>query len=117
MLKLSLKMDPKSKQRPRFNGRFAYTDKAYRDWLTEAIKQFEAQYDGPTITKTTYVSIEMYGNSARSDIDNLSGSVLDAMVKAKVIKNDNLTIIDDLRIKWYRSKDPVIEIEISTTHC
>ncbi len=114
--KLHLKLDyaPLPKARPRFNGNVVYHDANYKNWLTRAKIDLKSQYKGKPIEKTDGVEILIESPTARGDLDNLIGSVLDALqemrIKQKktqliipgILKNDNLTVISNLRAYWMR---------------
>jgi Holliday junction resolvase RusA-like endonuclease len=61
------------------------------------------------------VAINLSGkHSRRGDSDNISGSILDVLVTAGILKDDNLKSVPSLSLTLTYSKDdPVAEIEIS----
>ncbi len=56
--------------------------------------------------------MQMYGNDASNDIDNLAGAPMDALVQAEVLKKDNVNTVDWIEVAWTRSKNPRIDIWI-----
>lgn len=122
LYKLELDMPPIAKRRPRAtirNGHVqTYHDNDYSDWLNQAKCSFIEQWkDKEPLAKVGECHIKMYGTHDRSDIDNLSGSVLDALVKAGVLKNDNTKVLADLHTVFKKVKEnPRIEIWLETTN-
>ena len=111
---LEIGLAPMPKKRPRFNsdqGR-AYHDDRYTKWLAEAVGQLQEQWQQqPPITRTQKVTIQLWGHR-RGDCDNLAGAVLDSLVKAEILADDSVSVIDHLVIGFEPSKKPRIEIEI-----
>lgn len=70
------------------------------------------QWRRDALEKVNHIQIELYGKSARMDIDNAVGSVLDALVKSEVLVNDNLVVCNSLSVKWLRDTEPKILIRI-----
>lgn len=106
-----------SKQRPRsmiINGRIhTHHTHEYLDWLSAAESEFKQQWgSNPPIKKAIKVSIQLWGNHAGSDVDNMSGSALDALVKAGVLSKDNVNCVPHLEVAWERSKSPCVEVWI-----
>ena len=110
-VELTLDLYPYPKQRARVTHKGTFHIHAYQDWLKEAIFQLRQQWKSQPLQSISKLSVQFYGKSARSDLDNLVGAVMDALVKAEVIRNDNLTVINHLETAWERSRDnPKIEI-------
>ena len=80
------------KARPNFNNGRAYMPTHYQEWMRQHVRAFEDWWDGrPTISNPILAYLDLYGKHNRSgDADNTIGSVLDALVKAKVIRDDNM---------------------------
>ena len=94
------------KARPRFNtatGR-AYTDPKYRDYLEMAAQIIAIEHKGDPLEGPLYVKTSFNADGVtvsyrptlfipqwtarRADIDNLAGSILDALQQGGAIKND-----------------------------
>ncbi len=94
------------KTRPRFNsatGR-AYTDSKYRDYLEMAATIIAIEHKGDPLEGPLYVQTRFNAEGVtvnyraslfkpewtgrRGDIDNLAGSILDALQQGGAIKND-----------------------------
>jgi hypothetical protein len=92
----------KSKARPRFtkSGR-THMPPEYVDWCHTMGMLIKTQWQKPPVV-SQYVIIVFHVFDHRSDIDNLSGSVLDTAVKAgkefgvNVLDNDNLNHVPNL---------------------
>jgi len=91
---LYLPLRPMSKERPRsFRGQSKpYMSRTYKLWMKDAVSIIQEWWVGPPLEKTSYVWIEHHG-AARGDLDNKDGSVFDALVKAGVIKDDNVNVV------------------------
>lgn len=93
------------KARPNFDGRSgrAYHAKGYSDWLEDAGWQVKAQRRGRTHEGPVTIKIVLAGEKAairvedaeptrpkgvQGDIDNIAGSVLDALEAGGIITND-----------------------------
>jgi Holliday junction resolvase RusA-like endonuclease len=67
--------------------------KNYVDSQNELIELFLQQAPEKPLGKIK-LDVMIYGKyPRRGDCDNITGSIMDALVKAKVIKNDNLNVI------------------------
>ena len=94
------------KARPRFNRvtGTAYTDPKYRDYLNMAAQVIAIEHRGAPLEGPLYVQtrfnkegvtvsyrpsiLRPEWTARRSDIDNLAGSILDALQQGGAIKND-----------------------------
>lgn len=103
------------KARPRFNGSTVSLPVRYRHWKDAAICSLSMQWHGVIPLESTSVKIVLKGKHHRgSDIDNIAGSVLDALVQAKVLRNDNLAVVKELSIVHLPSDEsPVCLIELN----
>jgi Holliday junction resolvase RusA-like endonuclease len=90
------------KQRPRFSKGHSYLPSGYRAWKDAAIDRLRAQYSGATLTRTSVV-IDIIG-SARGDLDNLAGAVLDALVQSGILADDRLSCVPELTVKHVPGK-------------
>jgi Holliday junction resolvase RusA-like endonuclease len=99
MIELILEGEITPKTRPRVTANGTYMPPKYRQWKEGAILTFRSQYNLEPLIMVKSVSIELHGkHSRRGDADNISGSVLDALVQAGVIGNDNLMVVPRLSI-------------------
>jgi Holliday junction resolvase RusA-like endonuclease len=92
------------KERPRQgrgkNGKSrSFTSPKYREWLESAQAALTEQWGGRPPLEHALVGIELHGHG-RSDVDNLSGAVLDAAVKAGVLVDDRCARLPGALIWW-----------------
>lgn len=96
------------KARPRVTANGTYMPDEYREWKQAAIASFESQYKGEALSGVV-VSILLKGkHSRRGDADNIAGAILDALVQAGVLKNDNLVHVRGLSValEWSKKVEP-----------
>lgn len=81
--------------------------------MQDAVMHLKEWWIAPPIQKTKAVEIQLFG-VARGDVDNRVGAVFDALVQAGVVKDDNVNVIDDLHVLYFKrkSKDAQIIIRI-----
>jgi Holliday junction resolvase RusA-like endonuclease len=111
---------PKARPRGLSTGRH-YLPQNYRDWKNNAIWELRQQHHGGAIAEPVAIEIILIGkHSRRGDADNIAGAILDAMVQAGIIKDDNLTRIPSLKIQLIYSGEPPethIKVEPYRTIC
>lgn len=96
---------PKARPRGTSTGRHYLPDN-YRQWKDSAIWELQRQHQGGAIAVPVKIEITLKGkHSRRGDADNIAGAILDAMVQAGIIKDDNLTRIPSLKIELLYSGD------------
>ncbi len=79
---------PKARARTTANG--TYHPHRYKSWKENAVFDLESQYTGAPLSGVS-VSVEFHGKHRRnSDLDNMLGAILDALVQAGVLKDDSL---------------------------
>lgn len=103
------------KARPRLGNGRGYLPANYRQWKKGAQVQLLSQPRPDKPMEDVAITITLSGkHSRRGDSDNISGSILDALVTAGIIRDDNLKCVPSLSLSLSYSKDdPVAEIEIS----
>ena len=105
------------KARPR-NSRcgHSYLPGNYREWKNEAIILLAAQHQGPAFDVPVAISIILTGkHSQRGDGDNVMGSILDVMVQAEILTDDNLKQLPSVSLVLIHSSDPPLaRIRVST---
>ena len=96
------------KARPRVSRGRAYLPPKYRQWKLGAIAEFKRQWGARgAITVPVAISISLRGkHSRRGDLDNVAGSILDALQDAGVLRNDNSKAVPSLSIRL--AHDPTI---------
>lgn len=90
------------KERPRQGVGRSYTSAKYRGWLKAAQASLTEQWQGRPPLEHALAGFEFHGH-ARSDLDNLSGSVLDAAVKAGVFVDDRCSRVAGGVLWWQRA--------------
>lgn len=97
-LQLSGRIIPKARARVTANGTFL--PPRYRQWKQAAQIEILSQLSGSDvefpITKAA-IYIQLLGPH-RGDADNICGSVLDALVQAKILQDDRLSCLPELHI-------------------
>lgn len=106
---------PKPASRPRCSrqGR-PYTEPAYREWLETFSALVQSQWHQRPLSSVSHMEVVISGPSRRGDIDNHLKSILDGLQNAKVLKSDNLTVVDSIsvRFSFCKTADPWILIKL-----
>jgi Holliday junction resolvase RusA-like endonuclease len=97
------------KARARITSRGNFHCQRYCDWMETAIAELTYQkltkgYN-QELALPCSLQIVLINPKKRGDIDNLAGSIMDALVKAEIVKNDNLNNINNLYIKTDNTLD------------
>jgi Holliday junction resolvase RusA-like endonuclease len=100
------------KARPRINGKKAYLPSNYRLWRSTALIELHEQSKLSIPLKSASIGIQFFGNH-QGDLDNLAGAVLDALVEAKIILDDRLTVVNQLSIRHIPFKETFCQIAIN----
>ena len=102
---LHIPLRPMSKERPRsFQGQSRpYMSRNYKLWMKDCVAVMQEWWVGPPLQKAKYVFIEHHG-AARGDLDNKDGSVFDALVKAGVLVDDNVNVVNKRGSAFYKAK-------------
>lgn len=95
------KITPKA--RPRVSKGHAYLPQRYRLWKESAIAELQSQWRLEPLSKAK-IEIIFGAKGQRGDLDNLAGSVLDALVQGGVILDDRLSCCPQLNIKYCPNK-------------
>lgn len=98
----------------RATGRpFITSSKLVKQWQTEALWQLKS---APTASQypTGITMVFYYDNRRRHDLDNSASTVLDILVKAGVVEDDNVNYIDTVTLQYggYDKQNPRVEIYI-----
>lgn len=106
---------PKARARVTRNG--TYHPHRYRDWKSATIFTFRAQAVELGLTTPlsgVEITIQLLGkHPRRGDLDNIAGSILDALVQSGVLKDDSLSVVSSLAIALQWSQQtPIVQIEI-----
>ena len=106
---------PRPASRPRCTRRgIVYTDPTYKTWLETFAALIQDDWHRAPLQRIEHISILINGPSRRGDIDNHIKSVLDGLVRAGVLRNDNLKVLDSIHANFSDSKhtDPCIMVQI-----
>lgn len=95
---------PKSKPRARSNGKVRFYAADYEAFIQDSHGQLCQQWRSEPIDRTVVLDVLMHGWHKGSDLDNLHGAVQDSLVRAKILKNDNLNNIDDFHSAWCKAE-------------
>lgn len=82
--------------------------KNYRKWKDLAIIELGKRWEhiqGNSVIKVAHIQL-IFGGAQNGDPDNLAGSVLDALVQSKILKDDKIENIPLLLIR-HDIKDPL----------
>jgi Holliday junction resolvase RusA-like endonuclease len=101
---------PKARARVTRNG--TYHPHRYQHWKRDAITSLTLQAVELGLNEPlsgVAIKIQLVGkHSRRGDLDNIAGSVLDALVQAGILKDDSLSVVSGLAIALQWSKEPPI---------
>lgn len=90
--------------------------KRYREWHDAALPQVLAQLKGtwPLLDEPCEVALSFFhGDFRRRDCDNGASSVLDLLVDAGVLSDDNWKIVRTLKVaNFYDKGKPRVKVEI-----
>ena len=106
---------PKARARTTKNG--TYHPRRYSEWKSGAIADISSQYRGQPL-EYAEITISLTGKHSRQgDCDNVAGSILDALVQAGVIVDDNMKRVPSLTIAldWANTGEPKTVIVLSTS--
>ncbi len=70
-------------------------DRAFRSELVTRLRQ----YRGKAQRKPCAVEIEVAGANPRSDLDNHTKAIMDALVEAGILVDDNLGVVERIEIE------------------
>ena len=114
---LNIDIQPRPASRPRYpgkNGGRPYTDAAYRAWLSDFQQIVIREWLQPPLEHVSHLEIIFNGPTKRGDLDNYLKACLDGLVKAGVLKNDNLSVLDSIETHFIKNtiKPPWIFIKL-----
>ena len=105
---------PKARARTTANG--TYHPHRYNEWKRGAIADISGQWKQQPL-EYAEVTISLTGQHNRQgDADNVAGSILDALVQAKVLVDDNMKRVPSLTIAldWKKKVEPKAVVVLST---
>lgn len=118
MYVLTLGLPMLGKARPRVTSRGTFMPQPYQQWQRTAQALLRDQWEGRSpLEAVEWITVQFRCPSGRTDLDNAIGSVLDALVQARVLRDDNATRVPAITAAWERTDirtDITITIEEST---
>ena len=106
---------PKARARTTANG--TYHPHRYNEWKRGAIADISGQWKQQPLEQAE-VTISLTGKHNRQgDADNVAGSILDALVQARVLVDDNMKRVPSLTIAldWKKKAAPRAVVVLSTS--
>ncbi len=81
---------------------FIISSERHNTWESTALVELKQQFEGCKVTDYPIgiTAIFYNGSKRRKDLDNQISSVLDVMVKAGVIEDDNVNFIDSIQLQY-----------------
>ncbi len=109
-----LDIDPKPAARPRFYRGRVHTEPKYRDWQIRCEQLLRPMWSGDPLERVQRMEMLFIGANRRMDLDNCIKAVLDVYVSCKILRNDNLAVLDSLSANYHhaKDKDPCIIVKI-----
>ena len=101
MIEIVVEMPLFSKARPRVTSRGTFMPAEYKKKQKEMLRQVKEQYTGEPLEGPLRVEIDVYGEG-RADGDNIIGALFDS-VNGVVWKDDRVSIIPQLEVKWTKA--------------
>lgn len=105
------------KARPRVTRNGTFLPIAYSQWKSAAIVQLQRQAgDRALLLTEAEIGVSLSGkHSRRGDLDNTIGAILDALVQAKILKDDSMMHLTgaSIRLFWNKNQAPKAEILIT----
>lgn len=112
---IKVPLAPRPASRPRFSSKGqVYNDSTYKKWLTEFSEIVRRDWEFECLTKVSHIEVTFNGPTKRGDLDNYLKASLDGLVYSRVLRNDNLTVLDSIQTKFIRivDQDPWILFKI-----
>ena len=86
---------------------------AYKTWHKSALYELRPQVSGEPINKCSEIKILIKRKDKRKfDIDNSTSSILDTLVDAKILEDDNWSVVPKLTVEYMRAEEDCAEITI-----
>lgn len=103
-MKLTISGTTPSKKNSRINTRSgrSFPSKRYTEWHDNALVELKSQFKGLRITgyPVTVTVVFYNGDLRRHDLDNQITSVLDTLVDAEILEDDNQKYVDSLQLQY-----------------
>lgn len=113
MLQLQITAPMVGKARPRVTSQGTFMPRAYQQWQRDAQTELRLQWrHREPLERVQWLTVQFRCPLGRVDLDNALGSVLDALVKAGVLRDDNATRVPAVTATWERHDQPRILITL-----
>lgn len=93
-----------SKKNSRINTRSgrSFPSKRFSAWEATAVPELQKQFKGLKITgyPISITMVSYNGDLRRHDLDNQCSSILDTLVKAGIIEDDNQKFVDTITLQY-----------------
>lgn len=115
-MKLVINGTTPSKKNSRINTRSgrSFPSKRFTEWEKPALIELQKQFEGLKVTNyPVSVTMIFYNeDKRRHDLDNQASSILDTMVKANIIEDDNQNFVDCVQLQYggHDKENPRCEI-------
>jgi Holliday junction resolvase RusA-like endonuclease len=101
----------------RATGRpFLRSAPAVKEWQESALYQIKAQWKNCKVTgyPISLVVVVYFDSLRRRDLDNALSSIMDALVAAGVIEDDNVNFVDSISVQYggHDKLNPRVEIHL-----
>ena len=102
---------PQGRPKVSRSGRVYYgaTCVAYRWEVTMLMRKM---YEGEPLEGPVSVCLRFAGSRKGADLDNLAKLILDAMVDAKILKDDSAQIVSRLLLEYMPDEEPGVDIVV-----
>jgi Holliday junction resolvase RusA-like endonuclease len=96
---------PKQRARGRKNSTAHYLPERYRKWKELAVQFMKANWQGEGYPMANSLEVYiLYQGTHNGDGDNLQGAVMDVLVDAGVVPDDNLKHVPAAAWRWNKQK-------------
>lgn len=112
---INVDIQPRPASRPRFSSKGqVYSDPSYKSWLTDFSEMVRRDWDYESLDRISHIEIIFNGPTKRGDLDNYLKACLDGLVYSRVLRNDNLSVLDSIQTSFVHNKssNPWIFIKI-----
>lgn len=103
-MKLTISGTTPSKKNSRINTRSgrSFPSKRFTEWDSVAVPELQEQFKGLKITDypITVTMVFYNGDKRRHDLDNQCSSILDTLVKAGVLEDDNQKYVEAIQLQY-----------------
>ena len=112
---INVDIQPRPASRPRFSSKGqVYSDPSYKSWLPDFSEIVRRDWDYEPLDRISHIEIIFNGPTKRGDLDNYLKACLDGLVYSRVLRNDNLSVLDSIQTSFVHNKssNPWIFIKI-----